>query len=480
LAALPKLVDPPRCEPGRRTTRTDQVHGCTPASEHANAVPCVHQALIRRLLVYAQVEPSPHLFVMNALLLQPCDEARLGADLALAGVQVLGLCDSHHLVQDALKLSPDVVVAHQPRLDEALLLACAELDQHAGPAVVVFVDDADPTRMARALRSGVHAYEVMGYSAPRLLAVLQQAQLRARLQRRARDEYQALAARFDERKLVDRAKGILMRARQISEDEAFRILRSASMHGQQRVGQVSQQLITTAATADSINRAGQLRMLSQRRVKLAALLHAGVDANDSQARATDSAKRCAALLAGLRAHLPKDVFDTDLRAVEAALKGLDNALLPATEPTLLGAADNAAEQLLLVADALTTRIAAAGLAPSLHVVNLCGRQRMLSQRLAKQALLTSDDGDAHRATLLATEAEFESALRSLQGLPLSSPDIRRLLEEATAMWHRLRGGVAVAHTASGRRQVADASEGVLDYFEQLTERYERSMQVLMG
>jgi two-component system, response regulator PdtaR len=312
------------------------------------------------------------------------------------------------------------------------------------------------------------------------LAVLQQAQLRARLQRRTRDEYQALAERFDERKLVDRAKGILMRARQISEDEAFRILRSASMHGQQRVGQVSQQLITTAAYADSINRAGQLRMLSQRRVKLAALLNAGVDAQDNQARAADSAKRCDALLAGLRASLPKQVFDTDLRAVEAGLMGLDSALAPGAEQTLLTAADNAAEQLLLAADALTTRIAAAGLAPSLHVVNLCGRQRMLSQRLAKQALLAPVDGDAARAALLAIEAEFESALRSLQGLPLSSPDIRRLLDEASAMWHRLRAGVAMAHSASGRRQVADASEGVLDLLEQLTERYERSMQVLMG
>jgi two-component system, response regulator PdtaR len=440
--------------------------------------PC-HQR-VARWLVYAQVEPCTHCYLMNALLLRPCDEARLSADLAQAGVQLLGLCDSHHLVQDALKLSPDVVVAHQPQLDEALLLACAELDQHAGPAVVVFVDDVDTTRMARALRSGVHAYEVKGYSAPRLLAVLQQALLRARLQRRARDDYQALAARFDERKLVDRAKGILMRARQISEEEAFRILRSASMHGQQRVGQVSQQLITTAAYADSTNRAGQLRMLSQRRVKLAALLHAGVDVKDNQARAADSAKRCAALLAGLRAHLPKDVFDADLRAVEAALKGLDNALAPATATTLLLAADHAAEQLLLAADALTTRIAAAGLAPSLHVVNLCGRQRMLSQRLAKLALLAPVEGDAPHAALLATEAEFEAAWRSLQSLPLSSPDIRRLLEEASALWHRLRAGVAVAHTASGRRQVADASEGVLDLLEQLTERYERSMQVLMG
>jgi AmiR/NasT family two-component response regulator len=435
---------------------------------------------------------APELCAMKALLLRELNEellraelrAELRADLAHAGVQLLGHCDSGNLVQDALKLSPDVVIVHQGSLEEALLLACAELEAQGGPAVAAFVDDADPTRMARALRSGVHAYEVLGYSAQRLLAVLQQAQLRARLQRRARDEYQALAARFDERKWVDRAKGILMRARQISEDEAFRILRSASMHGQQRVGQVSLQLITTAAYADSINRAGQLRMLSQRRVKLAALLHAAVDSADNRARAADSAQRCEALLAGLRAHLPKDVFDADLRAVEDALKLLDAALLDTLDAERLWAADRAAEQLLLAADALTTRIVAAGLAPSLHVVNLCGRQRMLSQRLAKQALLMPAQAQAQaqsqRAALVATQAEFEQALRSLQALPLSSPEIRRLLEEAGALWHRLRAGVAATPSAAGRRQVADASEGVLDLLEQLTERYERSMQVLMG
>ena len=54
-------------------------------------------------------------------------------------------------------------------------------------------------------------------------------------------------------------------------DEAFAILRSASMQGQRRVGEVSQQLISTAGQADAINRAGQLCMLSQCLVKLALL-----------------------------------------------------------------------------------------------------------------------------------------------------------------------------------------------------------------
>jgi hypothetical protein len=62
-----------------------------------------------------------------------------------------------------------------------------------------------------------------------------------------------------------------MRARQVSEEEAFAVLRAASMHSNRRVGQVSQQVIAAAHYADAVNRAGKLRMLSQRFVKATAL-----------------------------------------------------------------------------------------------------------------------------------------------------------------------------------------------------------------
>src|SRR6185369_6331900 len=105
----------------------------------------------------------------------------------------------------------------------------------------------------------------------RLRALVHLALARFAHERQLRDALADVTSRFEERKLVDRAKGILMRARQVSEDEAFKVLRMASMHSNQRVGQVSQQVIAAAGIAESVNRAGQLRMLSQRVVKLYAL-----------------------------------------------------------------------------------------------------------------------------------------------------------------------------------------------------------------
>jgi len=63
---------------------------------------------------------------------------------------------------------------------------------------------------------------------------------------RLKAELEEAKSQLEERKLVDRAKGILMRSLQIPEEEAFGLLRRASMHEQQRVGLVSRRVIDDA------------------------------------------------------------------------------------------------------------------------------------------------------------------------------------------------------------------------------------------
>ena len=88
-------------------------------------------------------------------------------------------------------------------------------------------------------------YVVNGYAPHRLRSVIHVAQARFRRDRALRDDLTELRDRFAERKLVDRAKGILMRVRDVPEDEAFRALRSAAMQQKQRIGQVAQTIIGT-------------------------------------------------------------------------------------------------------------------------------------------------------------------------------------------------------------------------------------------
>ncbi len=313
----------------------------------------------------------------------------------------------------------------------------------------------------------------------RLRAVIHLAQARFAHDSKLREALADVSDRFEERKLVDRAKGILMRARQVSEDEAFRVLRAASMHSHQRVGQVSQQVIAAAGHAEGVNRAGQLRMLSQRLVKLYALR-----AIASDNALADSVRHVEANLAWLDKSLSKATYGDVLDAVRAPWLALKAALTTPGSSSLLIDVDAQAERMLLHADRLVSALEASATMTSLHVINVSGRQRMLSQRVAKEALLAAllgGDAAAHaRSNAERAQTAFEEAMAYLRAAPLSTPDIVEALQAAGLAWTALLASLGQARTAPGQHALLEASEALLNAFEQLTERYERSMQILMG
>lgn len=410
--------------------------------------------------------------------------ASLADDLRAAGLQPLVPTPCSMMVRDALRLSPDVVVCWEPRPGPALTAALEALMAIQPLPVVVFTHDGSVEAAERALGAGVQEWVVHGYARERLRSVVQLAQLRFGREREQRAALDALQQRFEERKLVDRAKGILMRAGQITEDEAFRVLRNASMHANRRVGQVSQQVIDSALYGEAINRAGQLRMLSQRVVMLRALIVADIDAAVARSLLAAAAARAEANLALLGRLLSKASFGDLLGALAHAWQALADALTAPSIRAALPALDALAERCLGHADQLVAALEAAGMGATLHVINLCGRQRMHGQRLAKQALLGELlDGDAAaeaRAAAEQTAQEFERALAGLRALPLSTPDIGIALERASHDWATVLAGRRRLQQAEGKRLLAAGSEALLERFEDLTERYERSMQLLIG
>ena len=118
---------------------------------------------------------------------------------------------------------------------------------------------------------------------------------------------------------------------------------------------------------------------------------------------------------------------------------------------------------------------------SLHIVNVCGRQRMRVQRIAKEALLAHQLADqALRDGLPPLLDDFEAALRELDEAPLSTPEIRQSLSAARDEWLRLLRGLHGLHTDSGRLTIVQASDALLALFDRLTASYEHSLQVLMA
>ncbi|MEP7298145.1 MAG: ANTAR domain-containing protein [Burkholderiales bacterium] len=408
----------------------------------------------------------------------------LAADLESVGIHVIGAVQRNNLVQESVRLAPDLVVVHEVSVSAELFDTAALLLATAPRPLVVFTSDPDVDKMARALEVGVHAYEVNGYGPQRLRAVIHLAQLRFVHEQKLRDALADVSHRFEERKLVDRAKGILMRARQVSEDEAFRVLRAASMHSNQRVGQVSQQLIAAAGNAEALNRAGQLRMLSQRLVKLRAL-HVTSPADERiAALVVESTRHVDANLSLLSKSLSAATYGDLIEAVLSPWSHLKVALAGVPGVTTLAQVDVLAERMLLHADRLVSNLETTALTGSLHVINVAGRQRMLSQRVAKQAMLaTLLAGDAAVAARLEGDkafAAFEEAMRYLGSVPLSTREIIQSREAASHAWADLTEALQQVRGAAGRQVLLDTSEALLALFEQLTERYERSMQILLG
>ncbi|MDO9003241.1 MAG: ANTAR domain-containing protein [Aquabacterium sp.] len=290
---------------------------------------------------------------------------------------------------------------------------------------------------------------------------------------------------LSDRKYVDRAKGVLAQARGLDEDEAFKLLRGAAMHTKLKIGDVSRSVIEAAAWAEALNRAGQLRMLSQRLVKLAAQRLAGVDAHRARKLQEDSEQRAQANLDFLSA-LPQlgaqgEALPEAVARTQAAWSILQNTLAQRKSAAVLKQADDKANALLMQAEALVSELETASGRRALNVVNLCGRQRMLAQRLAKDALLAEMlDDSARREGFAQLKSEFEAALLELELAPLSSPEIRDALKAAREEWTRLLSGLRFLDKSESRLAISRASEVLLEVFEGLTALYERSLQVIMS
>jgi AmiR/NasT family two-component response regulator len=401
----------------------------------------------------------------------------LAEDLAAVGVEVIGAAECSNLVQAVIKAAPDLVMIYEFRPDAALFDSIALVTTTAPRPVVVFTPDPDADSIAQATLSGVHAYVVNGYSPARLRSVMHLAQARFQREQAVREELAGLNRRFAERKLVDRAKGILMGARRLREEEAYRALRTAAMHSKQRIGQVSQQVIDAALYGEAVNRAGQLRMLSQRMVKLYALICCGTAPPGAPALLVDSVGAVEANLAMLARSLSRPTFGDLLDAVARPWAALRDALRTPAAVARLREVDALAEQVLAQAEQLTANLEVAAFATALRVINVAGRQRMLSQRLAKEALLRAllREGDGAGDT----RAELEAGFGYLAALPLSNADIADELARAGAAWAELQAALHYPGDPAGQAGIASSSEALLAHLDRLTDQLERGMQALV-
>lgn len=124
-----------------------------------------------------------------------------------------------------------------------------ELALASGPTerpVAMFVDRSDEQLTRAAIEAGVSAYVVDGLRTERIKPILDAAIARFHMFQRMRAELAATKAALEERKIIDRAKAILMKARGIDEEAAYALLRKTAMDQGRRVADIAQQLVLAA------------------------------------------------------------------------------------------------------------------------------------------------------------------------------------------------------------------------------------------
>ncbi len=143
-------------------------------------------------------------------------------------------------------LRPDVIIIDLENPNRDMMEHLFQLTRTVGRPIAMFVDRSDTASIEAAVDAGVSAYIVDGLKKERVKPILDMAVSRfnafSRLQRELADAKSAL----EERKIVERAKGILMKMRGLSEDEAFALLRQAAMNEKKKMSEIAQSVVTAA------------------------------------------------------------------------------------------------------------------------------------------------------------------------------------------------------------------------------------------
>ena len=151
--------------------------------------------------------------------------------------------DPRELYAKVKTMAPDVIIIDTDSPSRDTLEHVALLSEQDPRPIVMFSADRDGDTIRAATRAGVSAYVVDGLSASRVEPIIAAAVARFDAFQAMKHELAQAHTRLSERKLVERAKGVLMKARGISEDEAYAALRRTAMERSITIGEVAKRVL---------------------------------------------------------------------------------------------------------------------------------------------------------------------------------------------------------------------------------------------
>jgi response regulator NasT len=192
---------------------------------------------------------SPSVATIRILII---DENRIRASVIEAGLRQAGY-DDLTLVHDVSGIArkietidPDVIVIDLENPNRDMLENMFQLSRAVKRPIAMFVDRSDQASIEAAVEAGVSAYVVDGLKQERVKPILEMAISRFNAFSRMARELEDARSELESRKLIERAKGILMTTRGLSEADAYALLRKTAMNRNCKISEIAQSLITAA------------------------------------------------------------------------------------------------------------------------------------------------------------------------------------------------------------------------------------------
>lgn len=171
--------------------------------------------------------------------------------LQAAGFEVLSCISSATgLLFQIEQHRPDVVLIDLQSPDRDVLESLAIVNRHSPTAMVMFAEEDDPGFIREAVAAGISTYLTQGLNPARVRPVIDVALAQFRAFQGLRNELNSARNQLEDRLLIDKAKGLLMRQRRLDENAAHQLLTRLAMDNNQRLRDVAQTVIATLAALD--------------------------------------------------------------------------------------------------------------------------------------------------------------------------------------------------------------------------------------
>lgn len=189
-------------------------------------------------------ESSPRIAIVDE---NPIRAAILKEGLREAGfTSVEHVGEMNNLLARIYQIDPDVILIDLENPSRDVLEQMFQVSRAVRRPIAMFVDQSDAASIQASVDAGVSAYIVDGFRKERIKSIIDLCISRFNAFAKLQDELERTKTALEERKVIDRAKGILMRAKSLSEEEAYVLMRSTAMREKKKIVEIAQSIITAS------------------------------------------------------------------------------------------------------------------------------------------------------------------------------------------------------------------------------------------